>query len=252
MLLKLQKVSRFHGKHLIFKDISLEIKAGSITILAGQNGAGKTTLLHLMAGLIAPSSGKITLVGEKSSETSIGLVGHETFIYPELSAVENLLFWGKLHSKRIASKDCEAALEKVDLLPFAHEKAGAFSRGMAQRLSLARVFMLKPSLLLLDEPATGLDTNSVRILYKAITDSKAQNMAVVWISHNVGADLPLADNIALLAKKRLAYWGEAENFLSKFPEYAPKNMTDSLQDFQAATKDHTLHAEQPQKKDSPC
>ncbi len=218
MLVKLQNVSHFYGNHLIFKDISLEITRGSILILAGANGAGKTTLLRLLAGLVAPSTGTVSY--GTSGKPSIGLVGHETFIYPDLTATENLLFWGKLHKKEINPKTCAQLLEQVELASFAHEKAGIFSRGMAQRLSLARVFMLEPSLLLLDEPSTGLDANSLRILYQSIISSKNKGTGIVWISHQIPAEVHMADTVAFLAKKRLAYLGNTQGFQEQYPIYA--------------------------------
>lgn len=214
MALALKNVTRFHGTRLIFKDVSLNIPAGAVTLLAGANGAGKSTLLHIMAGLLEPSSGSVS--HNTAGDAAIGLVGHSTCIYPDLTALENLMFWNRLHKKGLSPNTrigaCEAALAEVELLPFAHEKAGSFSRGMAQRLNLARVFMLRPALLLLDEPATGLDARSTRILHEAIAGATARGAAVVWITHNVRADLERAHSVAFLEKKRLAYWGAPQGF----------------------------------------
>ena len=215
MVLALKNVTRFHGTRLIFKDISMNIPAGAVTLLAGANGAGKSTLLHIMAGLLEPSSGSVRYSTGQSAD--IGLVGHSTCIYPDLTALENLMFWNRLHKKGLSEDTCEKALAEVELLPFAHEKAGSFSRGMAQRLNLARVFMLRPRLLLLDEPATGLDTRSTRILHDAIANAAASGAAVVWITHSVQADLERAHTVAFLEKKRLAYWGASQGFLDTAP-----------------------------------
>lgn len=219
MALALKNVTRFHGTRLIFKDVSLNIPAGAVTLLAGANGAGKSTLLHIMAGLLEPSSGSV--IHDTAGDAAIGLVGHSTCIYPDLTALENLMFWNRLHKKGLSpnacpntcTDACETALAEVELLPFAHEKAGSFSRGMAQRLNLARVFMLQPALLLLDEPATGLDVRSTRILHEAIAGATARGAAVVWITHSVQADLERAHSVAFLEKKRLAYWGTPQGFL---------------------------------------
>ena len=209
MLLQLHKVARFYGPRLIFKDVTLKVPAASVTLLAGANGAGKSTLLKIMAGLIPPSSG---LVRTADEPPLVGYLGHQTFIYPELSATENLAFWAALYGRSLSGKAIAEALERVELAPFAEEKAKGFSRGMAQRLNLARVFLLSPDLLLLDEPGTGLDVRSTAILHREIETAKAHGAGVVWITHSLDADRARADHVAYLAGKRLAYYGPASAF----------------------------------------
>ncbi len=204
MLLTLTKVARFYGSRLIFKDISLEILPGTVTLLAGANGAGKSTLLKIMAGLLRPSAGSVDLGGgQDGHEPLLGYLGHQTFIYPALTALENLAFWSRLHGRKTDRETLEAALERVELAPFAEEKAGGFSRGMAQRLNLARVFLLHPDILLLDEPGTGLDTRSMAVLHREIAAARTRGAGIVWITHTLDADLARADRVARLEGKRL-------------------------------------------------
>lgn len=209
MLLKLDKVARFYGPRLIFKDVTMEVAPSSVTLLAGANGAGKSTLLKIMAGLVRPSSGEVLTAAEAPL---VGYLGHQTFVYPELSAVENLAFWASLYGRRISGKDLVLALEQVELAAFAEEKAKGFSRGMTQRLNLARVFLLNPPLLLLDEPGTGLDTRSTAILHRKVDMARSGGAGIVWITHMVEADLARADMVACLAKRRLAHYGPASSF----------------------------------------
>ena len=218
MLLALKSVARFYGSRLVFKDVSLAVEPGTVTLLAGANGAGKSTLLKLMAGLIRPSAGKVEY-GENTSRTGTGrtepltgFLGHQTFIYPDLTALENLEFWSELHGCKHTGKELQNALERVELAPFAEEKAKGFSRGMAQRLNLARVFLLQPDILLLDEPGTGLDTRSMDILYREIAGARADGAGIVWITHTLDSDLQRADNVAVVGSRRLLFYGSVQEY----------------------------------------
>lgn len=218
MLLKLDNVAKFYGSRLIFKGISLELARGCTILLVGPNGAGKSTLLKIMAGLLRPAAGKVEY-GLKDNE-QIGYLGHQTFIYPALSAVENLMFWNRLYSLGKSAAEIKTLLERVELAQFAEERAGAFSRGMAQRLNLARILLISPTLLLLDEPSTGLDTRSRALLDKEIQAAGANGAGIVWISHSLEEDLPKADSVAILADSRLAFLGNAAAYKAYLSEGA--------------------------------
>ena len=209
MLLKLEKVAKFYGNRLIIKDVSCTVEPGTVTLLAGPNGAGKSTLLKIMAGLSEPTAGKVELTVENDN---IGYVGHQTFIYPDLSALENLSFWSSLHGQKNDEATLLAALDRVELKRFAFERAGCFSRGMAQRLNLARVFLLQPSLILLDEPGTGLDVRSMGILHNEIAAAKDRGAGLVWISHSVASDLARADKVLAIRDKKVEYFGDAQGY----------------------------------------
>ena len=213
MLLRLTRVAKFYGNRLVIKDVSFEVSAGTVTLLAGPNGAGKSTLLKLMAGLSRPSAGSVE---RGIADEALGYLGHQTFIYPELTAFENLAFWARLHGlaqERCSEEALLAALERMELKRFAFERAGGFSRGMAQRLNLARVLLLSPSLLLLDEPGTGLDTRSMAILHREIAAARDRGAGIVWISHSVAEDLARADRVLAIADKRVVYSGPAADYV---------------------------------------
>ena len=215
MLLSLRDIARFYGPRLIFKDVSLAVRRGSVTLLAGANGAGKSTLLKIMAGLLLPSAGEVVPHrAETGTEPRIGYLGHQTFLYPELSALENLRFWARMYASALPDSSFVDILERLELAPFAEEKAGFFSRGMAQRLNLARVFLLKPDILLLDEPGTGLDARSAAILYREVAAARTAGTGVVWITHSPAEDALRADMVALLEGKGLRFYGPAVDFLS--------------------------------------
>lgn len=210
MLAQVVKVSKFYGTRLIIKDVSLTIERGTVTLLAGPNGAGKSTLLKIMAGLSRPTSGDVKL---SVPDEKLGYLGHQTFIYPDLTAVENLAFWSKLHGLRHTEDELVSALHRMELKRFAFERAGAFSRGMAQRLNLARLLLLQPELILLDEPATGLDVHSVSILHREIATAREQGAGLVWISHSVADDVKRADKVIAIENRIAVYNGPASDYL---------------------------------------
>lgn len=205
-LLALRGVSRRFGSRTALRDVTLSVAPGTVTLLAGGNGAGKTTLLRLMAGLLKPSEG---CVERACPEERSGYLGHATFLYPGLSALENLAFWQGLHGGDTDAATLEAALDRVGLAAHGDEKAGGFSRGMAQRLNLARVLLQRPDLLLLDEPGTGLDVAARALLHREIAAARDRGAGLVWVSHDLLGDLPLADRVVALAGRQVAYDGPA-------------------------------------------
>ena len=202
MLLRLENIAKFYGERPVIRGASLELAAGRTLLLTGGNGAGKTTLLKIMAGLIRPDSGRLTL--ELAEGEQVGYLGHRTCIYPELSGLENLFFWARLHGLKPGRAALLELMERLGLLPFADERAGIYSRGMAQRLNLARVLLVRPALLLLDEPATGLDARSRQTLEEEIARTGKAGAGIVWISHRPEEDAAMADEVALLENGRLS------------------------------------------------
>ncbi len=202
-------MGKFYGEKPVLKKISLNVEAGRALMIVGVNGAGKSTLLSLMSGLARPSFGEIR---RRAEPGEIGYLGHKTFLYPRLTAMENLLFWARMSGTGLGEKACREALERVGLTRAAGERAGAFSRGMSQRLNLARVFLQSPKLLLLDEPGSGLDARSAAALRQEIAEAGRRGAGVVFVSHDLRADLPLADTVLYLDKARASYCGPAGAF----------------------------------------
>ncbi|WP_319582129.1 ABC transporter ATP-binding protein [uncultured Pseudodesulfovibrio sp.] len=208
-LLTVKRAAKFFGNKLVFKEISCEVRPGEIMLVAGPNGAGKSTLMRIMAGLSKPSAGEVML-GLEPEETAY--LGHATFIYPGLTAVENLRFWGSMYGLSPTKDELMALLKRVGLERAAEEKAGSFSRGMAQRLNLARVYQADPKLIFLDEPGTGLDPASLKRLRGEIVGLRDKGTAIVWISHHVTEDAALADKVLALGGRRVEYFGPASGF----------------------------------------
>lgn len=199
-LLEVRGAAKAFGPRLLFRRVDITLMPGTLTLLAGANGAGKSTLMRVMAGLTKPDAGSVT---RHVPEEKLGYMAHATFLYPELDAEENLMFWARAAGLDHAADRVKNALERVNLARHAHERAGIFSRGMAQRLNLARLLLADPSLILLDEPATGLDVASRRMLMELMLKARSEGAAIVWISHDTEGDCRHADRVLTLENRSL-------------------------------------------------
>jgi heme exporter protein A len=171
------------GGRVIFKAVSFQARSGDLIWLAGRNGAGKTSLLKVIAGLIAPLSGKITLSGGSPDLTiaqQVHFIGHEQAVKPALTALENLQFWTRF----LGGGDAEAALAAAGLDALAHLPAGVLSSGQRKRLSLARILAVHRPIWLLDEAKVGLDQASARLLSAQMESHVAQGGLIIAASHD--------------------------------------------------------------------
>jgi len=192
---RLVDVSRHFGRRRAVSRVSFTVERGDILGLLGPNGAGKSTLIGMMATLVAPTSGTISYPGASASNDAdirgrIGVLAHELFLYPELTARQNLTFFARLYgvAQHMA---VDAALESAGLSDRADDPILSFSRGMRQRLALERALLHGPSLLLLDEPFTGLDDRAVGLVSKRLRDLASGGAMIVLATH----DLDLADGL---------------------------------------------------------
>ena len=199
-LLEVKGVAKAFGPRLLFRRVDAALMPGTLSLLAGANGAGKSTLMRVMAGLTRADAGTISL---NIPEEKLGYMAHATFLYPGLSATENLMFWAKAAGLNNAAARVKAALETVGLSRHAEERAGIFSRGMAQRLNLARLILTDPKIILLDEPATGLDVASRRMLLDLMLEARSRGAGILWISHDVEEDARHADFVFTLKGRAL-------------------------------------------------
>jgi len=193
---RLVDVSRHFGRRRAVSHVSLDARAGDIIGLLGPNGAGKSTLIGMLATLVAPTSGTVTYGGQPakalgpSLRAAIGLLAHELYLYPELTARQNLQFFAALYGLDVA-KSVTAALESAGLTERADDEVAGFSRGMRQRLALERALMHQPRLVLMDEPFTGLDDAAVATVQARLKTLKRSGAIVIVATH----DLDLADGL---------------------------------------------------------
>lgn len=216
-------VWKFYGDFPALRDIVLEAEAGSCLALIGRNGAGKTTLLRILAGFNKPGRGKVTIFGNEPRETStrarIGFIGHGISVYDELSALENLNLFGRLYNLPDPKKSALEWLERTGLERVKDGLVREFSRGMRQRLAVARAFLHEPSVLFLDEPFTALDDRAIDMLQKLLQQALADGRTIVMSTHQLREALELATHVALLNRGRMVFHGERTPEMVADPGY---------------------------------
>ncbi len=204
-------VWKFYGDFPALRDISFEIAPGECLALLGRNGAGKTTLLRILAGLARASRGRVTIFGEEPrserARARIGVLGHGIAVYDELSAFENLKLFARLYALDNPARTAMEWLERTGLARVKDSRVREFSRGMRQRLAVARAFLHSPSLLILDEPFTALDDRAIAVLQELLRAALAEGRTIVMSTHQLREALELASGVALIVRGRLAHRG---------------------------------------------
>jgi heme exporter protein A len=204
-------VWKYYGDYPALRDVRLAADPGSCLALIGRNGAGKTTLLRIVAGFSKPGKGSIKILGKDPRETStrhsLGFIGHGISVYDELSALENLTLFGKLYGLADPKRTALEWLERTGLERARHGLVREFSRGMRQRLAVARAFLHAPSVLLLDEPFTALDDRAIAVLQTLLREALAQGKTIVMSTHQLREALELASHVALLNRGKVAFHG---------------------------------------------
>jgi ABC-type multidrug transport system ATPase subunit len=165
-----------YGAKRVLRGVDLDVERGNFLLVTGPNGSGKTTLLRVVAGLAAPSGGELDVRAERRE---LGFLGHEPLVYRELSALENLDLYGRLYRVPERRERIGMLLERFGLWDARNERVAAYSRGMQQRLALCRVFLHEPSLLLLDEPFSGLDSEGAELLDRELEERTPVSTFVV-------------------------------------------------------------------------
>ena len=210
--LEVSGVWKYYGDFPALRDIGLRVEAGSTVALLGRNGAGKTTLLRILAGLSKPSRGSITINGadlrDEATRRKIGVLGHGISLYDEMSAAENLLLFARLYGISDAAKRVDEMLERTGLSRVRDGLAREFSRGMRQRLAVARVFLHDPEILILDEPFTALDDRAIAVLQALLSDMHARGRTVIMSTHQLREALELATHVAMIQRGQVVYAGE--------------------------------------------
>jgi heme exporter protein A len=200
-----RKVGKRFGQHRALANIDVELRAGEVCALLGPNGAGKSTLLGILSTLVRPSSGDVSYHEGESAvrpddrlRREIGLLAHASLCYGELTAVENLVFFGGLYGIADPTARAHALLDQVGLDEKARLRAArTYSRGMVQRLALARALVADPSLLLLDEPFTGLDRGGALALGKRLGQARAEGAIVLVVTHDLEAIAEVTDHVVV-------------------------------------------------------
>jgi heme exporter protein A len=197
------------GRVRVLRDLTLRVDGGDTVALFGPNGAGKSTLLRICATLYAPTAGTLALFGSRRRSAEIrrriGLLSHQSFLYPDLSARENLVFYGRLYGLARPEHVADAWLERVGLAASANRTVRVFSRGMEQRLALARTLLHDPELLLLDEPWSALDAAGADLLSELLEGLRAEGRTILVATHDFERGVALAERAVILHGGRVVW-----------------------------------------------
>jgi heme exporter protein A len=208
-LIEARALGKSFGPTPVLRDVNLCVEAGCGTAVIGANGAGKSTLIRLLAGLSAPSLGAALLFGEAARalrpalRRRVGLLSHQSFVYPNLTARENLEFYATLYGVEDARAAAIEWLERVALGPAAETRVRGFSRGMEQRLALARAMLARPDVLMLDEPFAALDADGAALAAALVAEAMGRGCAVLASAHSPGAFEEMGFAVLLLNRGRV-------------------------------------------------
>ncbi|HEV2177279.1 MAG TPA: heme ABC exporter ATP-binding protein CcmA [Terriglobia bacterium] len=211
--LEAREVSKFFGDLVALRRVSMRVTPGDSVLLYGPNGAGKTTLLRTLAALARPNEGEVLFAGESlarnrsASKAHVGFVSHATFLYGELTARENLRFFGTLFGLGGLERKTDRALDLFSLRGRDREPVRTLSRGLQQRVTLARAFLHEPDFLLLDEPFTGLDASATTNLEDVLRRLPEEGRAVVFSTHSFEQGAAIAQRLVALENGQVRYDG---------------------------------------------
>ena len=214
-IVEVTELTRAFGARRALAGVTFTVSPGECLALFGPNGAGKTTLLRVLAGLIRPTSGVarisgIPLPAGPSARSRVGLISHHTMLYEALSPRENVAFAARLYGVRDARARVEASLQRMSMLDRADAPVRALSRGMQQRVSIARAMVHSPQLVLADEPYSGLDESGARALTVLLGELRSAGTAIILVTHNLAEGLSLATHAAVMQRGRFVRYDSAD------------------------------------------
>ena len=208
-MIKINGLVKNYGLNTVLRGVSLHVKPGEFVTLVGGNGAGKSTLLRVVSTLLKPTGGEILVGGWPLPDHAdkvrrhIGLVSHQALLYGDLTAAENLTFFARLYQLENSEERVMSALKTVGLFARQRDPVQSFSRGMMQRLTLARATLHEPDVLLLDEPYTGLDQDASALLDDLLRRERENGRTILMITHDLVHGLNLCDRVAILSRGKI-------------------------------------------------
>jgi heme exporter protein A len=217
-VIETRKLAKAFGLKPVLRGVDLTVEPGQLTVLLGPNGAGKTTLLRILATLSRPTAGQVRVAGwplpsgAAEARQRLGVVLHHPLLYGDLTAEENLRFYARLYGLDRPAERIEEELIQAGLTARRHDLVRTYSRGMQQRLAIARASLHGPSVWLLDEPYTGLDLAASDRLDERLRAAARRGSAVLMTTHDLARGLPLADRVLILARGVIAFAGRRGEF----------------------------------------
>lgn len=210
-VISIRGVSKAFSTRLVLKNIDLEISSEHSVCLCGVNGVGKSTLLRIITGLLRPDKGVIRICGynvgrdPEKAKPQLGVISHMSMVYPNLTAIENLSFFANLYGVKDSTTRIDKLLHDVGLSSYRYDRAGTLSRGLLQRLSIARALVHRPSVLLADEPFTGLDGEACKHLISVLSDFVRNDGTILMTTHDTKVGLKCCDRVLVLDKCSLIF-----------------------------------------------
>jgi heme exporter protein A len=211
--LRVQRLTKAFGHHVALRGVDLAVADGEFLTLFGPNGAGKTTLIRILASLMHPSSGTVYVRGVDLGKAAvavrrhIGLISHNPLLYGDLTPDENLRFFARMYDVADGGARIDAVLEQVGLAARRRDPVRTFSRGMVQRLTIARAILHDPDIMLLDEPYTGLDLQAADMLRTVLQELAAAGRTVILTTHNLEQGLEMCNRAAILHRGNVGWEG---------------------------------------------
>ncbi len=220
-MIKVSGLRKSYGSIDALRGIDLNVRMGEFLTLFGPNGAGKTTLLKILSTIIAPTSGKVIIGGlhlkkaNNEIRKNIGVISHKTFLYGDLSAMENLVFYAKMYDVPDPKARAAELIREVGLRGRENHQVRTFSRGMEQRLSIARALIHDPNIIYLDEPYSGLDQHAALMLGNLLKKLHTQTRTIIMTTHNITHGLEISDRIVIQISGKIVYEGETKDHTVK-------------------------------------
>ena len=219
----LEGVWKYFGDYPAIRNVSFRLGESECLALIGRNGAGKTTLLRMLGGFSRPAQGSVKIMGGSPRDTAtrrnIGIIGHGISVYDELSAIENLRLFAKIYGLADIEKRAGQLLERVGLGRVKDGLVREFSRGMRQRLAVARAFIHEPSVLLLDEPFTSLDDKAIAVLQSLLAEANRRGASIVMSTHQLREAMELATQVVLLERGQKVFEGSRSQEMLDDPNW---------------------------------
>ena len=209
--IEIRNLTKSFGSHVALRDVDLAVAEGEFLTMVGPNGAGKTTLIRILATLSRPTSGEVWVDGWNLADGAaevrqrIGLVSHQPLLYGDLTAEENLRFYSRMYNVPEPENRIEEVLEQVGLLARRRDPVRTLSRGMQQRLAIARAILHRPAVMFLDEPYTGLDQQAAAMLDEVMRMVGTVSRTVLMTTHDLNRGLDMSDRVAILSGGQLVY-----------------------------------------------
>ena len=205
-MIQVRKLVKRFGPKVVLRGVDFEVEQGEFVVLLGPNGAGKTTFLRILASLARPTMGEVWIAGYRIPQQaalvrrSVGVISHQPLLYGDLTAEENLIFYGRLYDLHTLNQRVDQVLSLVGLNVQRRDLVRRFSRGMQQRLAIARAILHDPELLLLDEPHTGLDQEAASMLDVVLKEVAAKGRTVVMTTHDLARAADLGTRVDILSR----------------------------------------------------